>query len=370
MDFFGEAEPNDWILADCRIDGPIPMDEVTIFWHAKGVVAYFPFTPTRCRVIADMGSAKGSDKPADPSLAEVQAIIDERCPAGVRLSEPHWLAGFRINERKVTDYRRGRAFLCGDAAHIHSPAGGQGMNTGMQDTWNLAWKLALVQSGKARPTLLDSYSAERSAVGSVVLRQAGLLTTVATLRNPAAQFLRNNALRLLLKLPAFRRNFVRNLAEMTIHYPDSPLNGESTGPGWARGSIRPGDRFPDLRLRDPKIAKDERLLRILHGTGYDLLLLPTVADGTTLATLRSIQQRVEATYAGLVRCHLLVPSGGLLADPEGFASTWLDSDGGARQRLGARETALALIRPDGYLAYRGQPASWEGLRGYLGRWIV
>ncbi len=147
LEFAGEADPNDFLLADCRIDG-IPQDELSLFWHSRGVLGFFPFGEGRCRVIADMGRAPGPGHPPDPTLAQVQAVVDERGPGGVRLSEAVWLAGFRIHERKVADYRRGRVFLAGDAAHIHSPAGGQGMNTGMQDAWNLAWKLALVQ---ARP---------------------------------------------------------------------------------------------------------------------------------------------------------------------------------------------------------------------------
>src|SRR5262249_35656970 len=162
----------------------------------------------RCRIIADMGKAAGASHPPDPTLAEVQAIVDARGPAGVRLSEPHWLAGFRINERKVADYRRGRVFLAGAAAPIHTPAGGQGMNTGMQDRWNLAWKLALVHAGRARPSLLDSYTPERSAVGEMVLRNATQLTRVALLRNPIGQFLRNQLVGLLGHLARFRRTFV------------------------------------------------------------------------------------------------------------------------------------------------------------------
>src|SRR5665213_564544 len=93
-----------------------------------------------------------------------------RGPGGLTAHDPVWLSLFHINERKVADYRRGRVFLAGDAAHIHSPAGGQGMNTGIQDSVNLAWKLALVSRGHARPVLLATYSPERSAVGAMVLR--------------------------------------------------------------------------------------------------------------------------------------------------------------------------------------------------------
>ncbi len=93
-------------------------------------------------------------------------MVDERGPGGIKLHDPVWLAAFRINERKVSDYRRGRVFLAGDAAHVHSPAGGQGMNTGMQDAFNLAWKLALVLRGAAKPrcSTATRSSAARSAI--------------------------------------------------------------------------------------------------------------------------------------------------------------------------------------------------------------
>jgi hypothetical protein len=369
LEFAGEAEPNDWILADCRIDGIAP-DEVSIILHTRGVLAFFPFMPTRCRIIADMGLARDLSRPADPSLAEVQAVVDERGPGNIRLSEPHWLAGFRIHERKVADYRRGRVFLAGDAAHIHSPAGGQGMNTGMQDTWNLAWKLALVQGGKGRPLLLDSYNVERGAIGEEVLRNAGRLTWMATLRHPVAQWLRNQVVGLVTRVPAVRRAIVRTLAEMTIHYPNSPLNGPGEDGGWARGGSRPGDRVPDTTLRDPRGGKDDRLLRILRGAAFHLLLLPAATDNTTLSALADMGQRVTAAYPGVVRVHLIVPAEELPAGTEGFESVWLDPAGSVRESIGASETALALLRPDGYLAYRGQPPSDAELRQDVDRYLI
>jgi hypothetical protein len=168
LQFTGEAEPNDWVLADVHIDGEIANDEISAYWHSDGVVIFFPFAPGRFRVIADLGRAKGPEKPADPSLADAQQLVDRRGPQGLRLHDPVWLSGFRINERKVAQYSKGRVLLAGDAAHIHSPAGGQGMNTGMQDAFNLAWKVALVQKGLGQSSpLLASYTTERSAVGEM-----------------------------------------------------------------------------------------------------------------------------------------------------------------------------------------------------------
>jgi 2-polyprenyl-6-methoxyphenol hydroxylase-like FAD-dependent oxidoreductase len=171
LEFHGDTLVSDWILADVNLDGGAKPDAVEIYWHADGVLAIFPIARDRFRVIADFGAANAAAR-MDPTLEEVQEVLDRRGPGGIRVSSPRWLAAFRINERKVMRYRVGRAFLAGDAAHIHSPAGGQGMNTGMQDAFNLAWKLALVCRGEGRPEpLLDSYSAERSAIGDVVLKR-------------------------------------------------------------------------------------------------------------------------------------------------------------------------------------------------------
>jgi 2-polyprenyl-6-methoxyphenol hydroxylase-like FAD-dependent oxidoreductase len=377
LDFTGEAEPSDFILADCRVEGPIPHDELSLFWHHKGVLAFFPFAAGRCRIIADMGTVQAADHPRDPSLIEVQAIVNERGPAGVRLSEPHWLSGFRIHERKVAEYRRSRVFLAGDAAHIHSPAGGQGMNTGMQDTWNLAWKLALVQKGRAHPSLLDSYSIERSAVGEMVLRNAARLTRVATLRNPIGQFFRNRLAQILGHLPSFRRNFVRDLTEMSIHYPNSPLNGEFSAFGWASRSIYPGDRFPEARLRELGTGREQRLLLLLRGPQHNLLLLSDKGDldnpaarNDLLQRVNDIHRRLEESYAGLIRVHLIVAGDSPPQEVAGFDSIWLDPAGSVRQALGARGKSMALVRPDGYLGFRCEPALWEELRDYLDRYLI
>src|SRR5262245_609829 len=241
ISFAGEFEPNDWMLADVHVDGPIAPDEISAYWHSRGVLIFFPMSPRRFRVIADLGKAPGTDKPADPTMDDVQRLVDGRGPAGIRVHDPIWLSGFRIHERKVNEYQKGRAFLCGDAAHIHSPAGGQGMNTGMQDAFNLAWKLALVQKGQAKPSLLASYTQERSAVGDMVLRDAGLFTRVAMIRNPVLQFMRNHMMALAGKLSAVQERAIAQLTEMAVHYPGSTLTADDPGDAW-HGDVSTGDR--------------------------------------------------------------------------------------------------------------------------------
>jgi 2-polyprenyl-6-methoxyphenol hydroxylase-like FAD-dependent oxidoreductase len=229
LPFLGETLQTDWILADAHMSATaMPDSEMAVYWHEDGVLVVFPISPGRYRIIADIGLSEAAH-PVDPTLEQVQAIVDRRGPGGLTLFDPFWLSAFRINERKVGDYRSGRAFVAGDAAHVHSPAGGQGMNTGMQDAINLAWKLALVCRGTCTAgKLLDSYSEERTAVGARVLANAGRMTTVAVLRNHTAQVVRNLVAGFLFGIGPVRRAMADTMSEVSIGYPDSPLNGPDT----------------------------------------------------------------------------------------------------------------------------------------------
>jgi len=185
--FAGKTMDSNWMLADVHMRGYLlPDTEASVYWHKDGAFVIFPISPGRYRLLADLPAA-GEVHPPVPTLTDVQAMIERRGPRGMIAFDPIWLAGFRINGRKVSSYRWGRAFLCGDAAHVHSPAGGQGMNTGMQDAFNLGWKLAAVASGRGGEKLLDSYNLERSEVGEHVLANAQRLTAVGTLKNPIGQ---------------------------------------------------------------------------------------------------------------------------------------------------------------------------------------
>jgi 2-polyprenyl-6-methoxyphenol hydroxylase-like FAD-dependent oxidoreductase len=248
--FAGETLNSDWMLADVHMKGyPFPDTEASVYWHKDGAFVIFPIVPGRYRVLADLPMTSG-EAPPTPTLEQVQAIIDRRGPGGLTAFDPIWLAGFRINGRKVADYRSGHIFLLGDAAHVHSPAGGQGMNTGMQDAFNLAWKLALVIRNSCAEHLLDSYSPERSGVGDEVLKQAGRLTAVGTLKNSTLQSIRNLAGHFMFGLSAVQHAFADSMTEVAIGYPNSPLNGHSAH---AHGGPKPGERAP-IRENEPPVG--------------------------------------------------------------------------------------------------------------------
>ncbi len=374
IDFAGAAEPNDWILADLRIDGDLPPDELRIYWHAQGILAFFPIAPGRFRVVADGGPAT-DEKARDPTLAEVQAVMDARGPGGLIARDPVWLAGFRINERKVTHYRAGRVFLAGDAAHIHSPAGGQGMNTGMQDAYNLAWKLGVVQAGRGRADiLLDSYSGERSAVGDAVLRNAGGMTRIATLRNPTAQHLRNALVPVLASFGFVHAKVRDTLSELAVHYRQGPLSHDERSlalraRALASGGVVAGDRAPDAPLIDRRTGSRVQLFSLLRGIRHCLLLCAGDASGEELRrSLDRIAAAVRSAYPDLIDVFVVAPPGA----PHGGTSEiglLVDPSGELQKSYAMHAPTGVVIRPDGYVGYYGQPIDRERLLAHLASYL-
>ncbi len=247
--FTSHEQKSGWLLADVHVSGlGYPPAELVSFWHEEGFLGFFPRAEGVYRIIADL--PVGDDQsPAHPSLADVQRIVDTRGPGNVTVSEPTALSAFHIDERNVREYRKGRVFLAGDAAHLHNPAGGQGMNMGIHDAVNLAWKLALVTRGICGPRrLLESYNAERHAATDQVFTNVGRLTAISVLKNPVVQVTRNAFGSVLFGLAPARRAIADTLTEVSIGYEHSPLNGSEDrsfpGPG-------PGERMPPREGETP-----------------------------------------------------------------------------------------------------------------------
>jgi hypothetical protein len=225
---------------------------------AGGSVALFPMGSERWRLIADLGTGTHEGEAQKFSVEEVQAVLDGRTDLGWRISRSHWTSDFGVNERQVEQYVHGRILLAGDAAHVHSPAGGQGMNTGIQDAANLGWKVALVERGAADPSLLATYHAERHPVGAAVLRQSGAMLK-ASMAGGAQSFARDHIAPIALSIPMLRRRFIAFLTEEAVSYRDGPLadgtgnrHGVRSGDGWP---LSPGAEAELVLLGDA--AKDE-----------------------------------------------------------------------------------------------------------------
>jgi 2-polyprenyl-6-methoxyphenol hydroxylase-like FAD-dependent oxidoreductase len=370
MDFAGAAEPSDWLLADVYLSGPIAPDEIRIDWCGAGLLAFFPIGAQRFRIVADGGPAAASERPPDPTLADVQAVLDARGPGGLTAHDPIWLTGFRINERKVREYRRGRVFLAGDAAHIHSPAGGQGMSTGMHDAYNLAWKLALTHAGHGRPLLLDSYSRERSAVGDMVLRNAGAMTRVATLHNRGAQRARNLLLPALASLGLVRAAIRDTLSEMNINYRGGPLTRDERSLPVRAGvllhaGIVAGDRAPDAPLIDAASNTETRLFAVLRSGRHSLLLCSGDAALEALnQTLADIAAAVARRYVNLVDVFVVAPAGA----PSGLPLL-IDATRALQTAFRIEAPSAVLLRPDGYVGYYGRPVNRDRILAHLDTYL-
>jgi 2-polyprenyl-6-methoxyphenol hydroxylase-like FAD-dependent oxidoreductase len=222
LPFEGSTYEERFQLADVKIDWDTRDDRITTYFADDGLVACFPLPGGRWRLVAtDVGEAAEA-----PSADEVEALFHRRTGTGARLSDMVWSSRFRIHCRQVASYRDDRALLAGDAAHIHSPVGGQGMNTGVQDAHNLAWKLRLVHKGLARSKLLDTYHEERHAVGQSVLRGTDAATKAASVRNPLARGVRDEVARFLTSLEVVQQRVATELAELTVNYERSSLSLE------------------------------------------------------------------------------------------------------------------------------------------------
>lgn len=205
--FTGGTYEESFALADVRLSGGVPDNEVILYFAPAGLVVVAPLPGGVHRIVATV-----KDAPQQPDIAFIQQLLDTRGPAAERVTvhEVVWGSRFRIHHRVADTYRAGRVLLAGDAAHVHSPAGGQGMNAGIADAVALAGTLGAVLDGGS-PDLLDTYTATRRPVAQQVVALADRLTRLATI-NRRLRPIRNAVLRTLASIPAFRRNLAWRLS--------------------------------------------------------------------------------------------------------------------------------------------------------------
>ena len=310
---------------------------------------FFPLgRPASWRLLGMHPTLQGRGDPERPSLEELQALADAFTGGRLRLRDPVWRTYFRLQHRHATRYQAGRVFVAGDAAHVHSPAGAQGMNTGIQDAWNLGWKLALACRGLADQALLDSYDAERRPIGQFVVRFTDRAFAVATSTNPILRAIRTRlvprVLPLALRVDRALAYGFRTISQLGISYRHSPAVQEGQ-PALRRGPKAGGDRLPDSR-----IAQDGQvgwLGEALAAPRFHLPLCGRLDDWDThqLAALRSRHPDTLAVH------HL---------SREAVPGALHDVDGQAFARLGVDDTAHYFIRPDGHVGYRAAGTDLHG----------
>jgi 2-polyprenyl-6-methoxyphenol hydroxylase-like FAD-dependent oxidoreductase len=347
----GETLDTIWMTADVKIRWDRDPDEAITYLSSEGIAFIAPMNDNRWRVVINLPTTT-KEEAEKLTLDDIQAIVRGRFGADVPLYDPVWISPFGINTRMAPTMHRGRIFLAGDAAHVHSPVGGQGMNTGIQDILNLTWKLALVLRGAAKPELLDSYNAERHANARRLLARIGPATKMASLRHPVAIEVRNWLIHLLGEL-GLSHAMPRIVSMLDVAYPDSPIVSEAHA-GWLSSGPHAGDRAPDTDgLLCAGHREPQRLFTIWSGNDRHQLLHFT-ANGASVFPASSLY-----SITGIVREG--TPSDGVIVDADGHAHEAYSV---------GKPGPCFLVRPDGVIAFRSGEPDATALLEYLRKWYL
>jgi 3-(3-hydroxy-phenyl)propionate hydroxylase len=331
--FEGLTYPNTFVVADAEMDGGLSHDTSHYYCSPKGVLVTCGLPNGRFRVF----TSAPPDLPRDGvTLEQVQRLVDERGPGGLTLRNPTWVSAFSVHARHAERTRDGRVFLVGDAAHIHSPAGGQGLNTGVGDAYNLAWKLALVHRGLAGEELLDTVETERRQVAEAIVRQADLQTRAWMLGKPYQRAIRDVLLRAASAVRLADLWYVPWLAGFRTVYQDPQGGRPERAGGFTRGALV-GDRT----VWDARTSRRTPLREALDDLRHTLLL---VTDGGPLpATARRAVETAAERYGDLMDVRTLDTSAPALRDG-------LPAEVSAVGRRTGSRPALVLVRPDQHVA--------------------
>ena len=382
---FEGAEDETWLVVDAQVEWDLPGDAIQMFRSPDGVVMAFPFPEAgKWRLLE-------TSIPEPLNETTVARVLTDKIGRTlnrkVTVHEPSWMSRFTIQQRKAPTMRVGRCFLAGDAAHVHSPASGQGLNTGIQDAFNLAWKLALVVQEKARESLLESYTLEREPIAARLLRSALLSTRLISPRNPLVKYT-GKVMKQVLRFEPLRHaislRITRGMTALTVGYPHSPIVGEN----WASRSGRydlfqrathdfspgfaPGSRVPDMLIDGASENPSTHLFDHLRHTHFTLLLFTGKdASDEVYETLKEMRATIQERYGDTIAVLVVSPSKLVAQHVSGQrAEVIRDPKATMHRRFGIMSNGLYLLRPDGYVGYRSQPVVSGALFNYLETFLV
>lgn len=342
--FVGSTYRDQFILGDVGVEWPYDHDRVRGFVSDAGLLVAFPMPGSgRYRLI---GVRRDHRARGDPTLAEFAAAAEALVPVPVRIHTPRWFSHYRVHCRGVPQYTRGGLLLAGDAAHVHSPAGGQGMNTGLQDAWNLGWKVARVAAGMSDPAILDTYDQERRPFGEFLLARTDTAFRAMLDAGPAVRLFRRLVLPGLARRRWVQRRIAPLVSQLGIRYAAGPLVDSTSGfrPAALRpGRPRAGERAPDAPYRDPGGAA-RRIFQDLRGTGYHLYLLGGAGRDAKEQHAPLPRHRNDAVHV-----HQVAPPSAAVDAVPPLAAKYRLPPGG-----------YLLVRPDGYIASMGPRERIDG----------
>lgn len=323
----GEAA-HTWLIADAIVRTDLARDGVHWLFPAGGALMLFPFPePGKWRLL----DTTGEGEPEYPAqiARQFSSRLSHALGRATVVESPSWASKFTIQQRAVPAMHVGRCFVSGDAAHVHSPASGQGLNTGIQDAYNLAWKVAMVIHHHADATLLDTYDAERVPIGQALLASTREVMETAMVDNTQDSEY------------DFMRQLIRSMSGLAIAYPDSPLTVPDGGSG---EGPRPGQRLTQISAADAQSPGWTILREALRTSAWHLLVFAGQEHSGTQDQLTA-----DATSLPAWLDRVTISRSRWDRDDRGV---W-DPDGRVQDTLAATDGDWVLVRPDGYLSARG-----------------
>jgi 2-polyprenyl-6-methoxyphenol hydroxylase-like FAD-dependent oxidoreductase len=345
--FGGKTYETSLFVMDCQAEVVLPHDGLYLAFSNTSLGGFFPLTNGRWRILGSL--PKSLEGREQISFEDIEKDFAPGLNIKARLYDPQWISVYRSHHRYASTFRKDRCFLAGDAAHIHSPVGAQGMNTGLQDAYNLAWKLAVVIKGNAKDSLLDTYTEERIAIAKSLVRTTDRVFNVITSEN---SFLKNFKIYIvpaLLKLaiPVFKKmKSIQQFAfktgsEIGIHYRKSSLSLYGSIGNFPRHAPKPGDRLPYFLFKD--------------GAGNEI----------------NIQTKIRNSFFCFIVFNDRLPeeilsSVGSFKDLCSFEILpFTKQTETLYERFGIKENGYFLVRPDRYISYRSNQHDAEHLKTYL-----
>ena len=338
--FKGGTYENIFIVADTFVKWPWGHDGLSLCLTSKSFVGLFPMQgEDRFRLIGTFPKQFIPEEVHE--FSEIQDVVQQQMKVDVNFTNTNWFSIYHVHHRCVSNFTHDKIFLAGDAAHVHSPAGGQGMNTGLQDAYNLAWKLALVINGQAKKNLLNSYNAERLPVAQRLVKTTDRAFSVATSDKWFPKILRlyivPPIVSRLLSIRRFGKFAFKTISQIGIDYKKSFLSHSES-----KNQLQAGALVPYVNI-DSKIIDEH-----LKFTGFTILLFDTILRD-------DLKQDLQNSF--LVKFNFI-----------DISKNEINAD--AFKKFQVRSSALFLIRPDNYIGYASESISIDDLKKYLNLFLL
>lgn len=343
--FAGKTYKQSLFVMDCKIETDLPTDELTVFFSNTSFAAIFPMINHHWRIVGEL--PPGLNNKEEITFEDINKDFAKRMQVNMKLSDCSWIAAYHSHHRCVSTFHKGNYFLLGDAAHIHSPVGAQGMNTGLQDAYNLAWKIAYVYHKKAKPELLDTLTAERLPFAHKLVQTTDRVFSLVVGANKFETYFRlllaPRLLHILINHKRTSRFMFRTVSQIGINYRHGPLAEDASFGYFPENTPLPGDRLPYILYEENKNIQEVITPKYFH------LLVFSGFEGKTDEIEKSIKP-----YESIIK----VTNIPLTIETEVLYKTF-----GIKQ-------GYYLVRPDMYIAMRNDDLKMENFLTYLSRYFI